>query len=262
MQVEVSPLTAISLTIDGLLLKNISFIDICYDTRAAIFWMNNELPVYLESEVDPKDTLYSFFSKMSSESISLFVNTYDHVFKKTDLICALLYVYEKHLGLQPLINYLIDKELETNNISEPSFLTYLFASTNLRAYHKDYCDSYLLKRIITYIKNNAISSKDIITKINNVSVNSIIIGSYTVESYMVKLSKCIKNLLLKGFDISEIQNFFNLKRVYEGEYELYYNEQTFDLEIRNIIDPDIFWPLTYTLEERSINNFVSTNLIF
>lgn len=262
MQVEVSPITAIKLSIEGLLLKNITFIDICFDTQAAILWMNNDLPVYLDSGVDPKDTLYNFFSKMSSESINMFIVVYDHVFKKTDIISALLYVYDKHPGLQPLINHLIDKELEDNSISESSFITYLLSTTNLRAYHKDYCDTYLLKRVISYIKANAISSKEVITKINNIGVNSITIGSYLVESYMIRLGKCIKNLLLKGFDISEIQNYFNLKKVYEGDYEIYYNENTFDLEIRNINDANIYWPLTYTSITRDIDNFTSTGLIF
>jgi hypothetical protein len=262
MQVEVSPTTAILLSLDGLLLKSITFDDICAHDKAASMWMVNDLPIFLESGVDAKDLLYNFFDKMSSDNISIFIHTYDHIFKKTDFICSLLYVYHKHSGLQTLINYLIDKELETNEISESSFMTYILSSTNLKAYHKDFCDNFLLKRIVNFIRNNAINSKDVIAKVNNINVNSVTIGSYTIESYMVKLSKCIKNLLYKNFDFSEIQNLFNLKRVYEGEYEIYYNPETFDLEIRNITNPDIFWPLTYLLPQRDVNNFISTNLIF
>jgi hypothetical protein len=261
MQIEVSPTTAITLSIDGLLLKSIGFIDICDNEPAALMWMNNDLPVYLESGSDPKDLLFEYFNKMSSASISVFVNTYDYVYKRSDLISTLLYVYDKHLGLQSLINYLIDNELKDNNISESSFITYLLASTNLRAYHKDYCDSYLLRRIINYIKNNSITSKDIITKVNNISLNSITIGSYTIESYMIKIGKCIKNLLLKNFDINEIQNLFDLKKVYDGDYEIYYNKN-FDLEIRNVNDSSIFWPLTYNALNRNSDDFISTSLIF
>jgi len=262
MQVEVSPTTAIILTLDGLLLRSIFFDDICHDAEAAKMWMINDLPIYIESGIDPKDLLYNYFDKMSSETISIFIHNYDHIFNKTDFISSLLYVYHKHAGLQPLINHLIDKEIEDNNISEASFITYLLSSTNLRAYHRDFCDKFLLKRTANFIKNNAINSKDIIAKVNDVGVNSVTIGSYTIESYMVKISKCIKNLLYKNFDFSEIQNLFNLKRVYEGEYEIYYDPETFDLEIRNITNPDVFWPLTYLLPQRNVDNFISTNLIF
>lgn len=262
MKIHVSPVTAVTLYIDGLLVTEISFSDICHDTKAATLWMENDLPFHIEAFIDVRFQLMILFRKMSADVISMFMTTYKHYFNRIDLIAVLLNVYKYNPSLQPIINYMLDEEIKESEMSETSLMLYILSSTNLASYHKDYCNSQLLNRVITFIEESAKQSKETSIKINNIGFSFVTIGDYEIHSYMIRLAKCIKNLMIRGFHISQIEYLFNLKKVWENDYELFYNEKTFDLEIRQKDDKS-YWSLTETdVNKRDPHDFIGTNLIF
>jgi hypothetical protein len=262
MIVEVSPSTAVTLQDEGLLFKPISFIDICHDNDATFLWITNEMPIQIEAFIDRREQLIKMFEKMSTQTITLFVNTYSYVFNRIDIISALLVLCSKNEILTGLIDYLIEKELDESKISEVSLILYVLSSTNLAAYHKYYCNRQLLDRAITFIENSSKESKESIAKVNDIDVESIFLGDYIVHSYMMRISKCIKNLLQKDFNINEIETLFNLKKVWSTDYEIFYNKVTFDLELRQKNSKN-YWPLTQTKDyKRDSNDYLPTNLIF
>jgi hypothetical protein len=262
MIVEISPSTAVTLQDEGLLLKPITFEDICHDNDAAFLWINNQMPIHIEAFVDRREQLIKIFDKMSTQTITLFVNTYSYAFNRIDIISALLVLCSKNEVLTGLIDYLFERELEENKISEVSLVLYILSSTNLAAYHKYYCNKQLLDRAITFIENSSKETKESIAKVNDVDVESIFLGDYIVHSYMMRLSKCMKNLLQKDFNINEIEMLFNLKKAWNGDYEIFYNKKTFDLEIRQK-NTRYYWALTQTKDyTRNPNDYLPTNLIF